>query len=318
MFGVRATPAGQRNNRSSEEARPNSAFDPFREDFEFIVAKLKEEEALGLRQHAAASRAAPRAVDTVLEMESMSEDEANPRVFGETYSILDYGKVNEMYERKVKPNALWEAVRLLRPTSRRSWMITLALVGIVLMLWSASQFRTIEESKSNVLLEQQFWWGFLAGRKRVWQREGYCRTTPVGSQGTVVDSSGQQCLEAELDAETRCCFGGLVPVARTGHGAHCRSCSDADGCCVTQEDCVECCMVPDHWRLLRFQLFALSRNGFPGLTAADFDRFELCQAVCRTHRDSLDRHGQYLGMEGRERCYHIPDERAQTDEHVFG
>lgn len=42
------------------------------------------------------------------------------------------------------------------------------------------------------------------------------------------------------------------------------------GCCGSFTSCVECCLTSDHQTMLRFQIYALSTRGFPGIDIAGF------------------------------------------------
>ena len=335
VSGIRITPAGQRQRSeepTSVAARSSSNFEPFREDFAFIVKKLKQERAEAMRLNRVAptttqeQREQTLVEDTRLEIDfTSSEDETNPKVFGDRFSILDVGVVNEILERKQETqrlgrswwtNDIWEASRLLIPRNKRYGFILLLLITLAVILGAVAQTRrNVEEEtdpKSFAMLKQEFWWGFLAGRQSslVAVQSNRCRISEVGPHGTVVDSSGMQCSVDDLDSKSSCCFGKGAPAEARTHGAHCKTCRDEDGCCDLLHDCVECCLVPDHWRLISFEIFALSQNGFQGLKIGDFDRFELCQALCRTQGSSLDKHGKFKNTDGKTHCYLVNDVRA--------
>jgi hypothetical protein len=335
--GIRITPAGQRQRSeepASVAARSSSNFEPFREDFAFIVKKLKQERAEAMRLNRvtppmAQIRDPPvAALDTRLDLElpspSSSEDESNPKVFGDGFSLLELGAVNEMLERKQATqrrrrscvNDFVEACVLLVPRTKQSGFVVLLLIALAVFFGMVAHTQPIiaeEDSDGIALLKQEFWWGFLArGRQSglVAVQTDHCRISEVGPRGTVVDSHGMQCTVDDLDPKSSCCFGGTAPAETRTHGAHCKTCRDEDGCCDLLHDCIECCLVPDHWQLIRFQIFALSQNGFNGLKASDFDSFELCQALCRTHGSSLDKHGKFRNLDGKTHCYLVNDLRA--------
>jgi hypothetical protein len=100
------------------------------------------------------------------------------------------------------------------------------------------------------------------------------------------------------------------------------------GCCESLLDCVECCLTNDHQTMIRYQIYALSTKGFPGIDVTDFEKFEFCQALCRfeeqrkkkqdlfififvrrTSSKSIDKHGKFLDEKWRF-CYVISDSRA--------
>ncbi len=69
--------------------------------------------------------------------------------------------------------------------------------------------------------------------------------------------------------------------------------------------------MPDHLTLLKFQFFALSRNGFPGVDFREYEAFGLCTALCRTSARSIDKHGKFVDEQFRF-CYLMADARANV------
>jgi hypothetical protein len=283
------------------------------------------------------------APDTVIDLEPVAPAETvagtagmaavpDQLIVGGGYSVLQHGLVSELIERRSRAD--WaEAARLLVPASKKGWVVFGVLVALVLLLGTLAQLRDDGEtqSKGMLLLRKEFWWGVLSTTRgdRGLVTESVaamktCRATTAGPLGTVVDSLGLQCKVSEL-SDSGCCFGGWQPQA-SGAGAHCGTCRDS-GCCQTYLDCVQvsqivavcfsslmsnqCCLVPDHVTLLRFQFFALSRNGFPGVDSREFDTFELCTALCRTSSKSIDMHGKFQDEDNRF-CYLIGDPRANV------
>jgi hypothetical protein len=166
---MRATPVGRRNLKQSQQPR-NLAFEPFKEDFEWIVNKMKSEQ---FRLTAPADVATAVIVpDVVIDIERVVPTQ------GGSFSVLQHGLVSEMLERRNKQDVWYEALLLLIPSSKKGWVLLGVLIGVVLVLASVSQFREVGQAKGALLLRDSFWWGYLAGKSNrlvtVTEKEKVC------------------------------------------------------------------------------------------------------------------------------------------------
>jgi hypothetical protein len=322
--GVRITPSGQRRkeeeSRGEGEEKVSSVFEPFKQDFDFIVKKLKEEQAHRHKIHPVNMiHHPPKAPSHVFEPKVLEKklQRQQQEVFGETYTILDFGTVNEMYETRMrrKDHVVWEAFRLMIPSGKKHWLVLVGMLAVLLILFSVSQLKVMEEEKkpkpnqNNAALESAFWWGFLARpqtRSMFSASSAQCRLSDVGPQGTVVDSEGVKCEVGAVNSVTNCC----KKSSKQSHAVSCQGCNEEQSCCGSLQTCIQCCLLPDHLKLLKFQIFALSTNGFPNLKPNPIESFDLCTAVCRTKTKSLDIHGKFLNPT-LNNCWRVEDERAQ-------
>lgn len=62
-----------------------------------------------------------------------------------------------------KRETVWEALRLLIPSSRKGWVLLFLLAAALLAVASLAQFRVVGEGKGAMLLRESFWWGAFAG-----------------------------------------------------------------------------------------------------------------------------------------------------------
>ncbi len=323
---MRATPFGNRRIKLSQQTTRNLAYEPFKEDFEWIVNNMKRERFLQQQQqqqhtqhqqHQQHAHPHQDSCDQLLREEEHADDvvlsmDPTTTVGGGSFSVLQHNLVNELLLERGRQRSEWsEALRLLVPSSRKGWVLFFVFVVFLALLVSVSQFREDnKQGKGLLMLRETFWWGVLASSGQHQQLQlsehAVCETTVAGPAGQVVDSAGLKCLVEEV-AANGCCFGGFAPA--TSPTNPCIGC--ASGCCGSFLDCVSCCLGPDRMVVLRYQLFALSNRGFPGVDISAFNPFQLCQALCRTSSSSLDSHGKFLNEEQRN-CYLISDKRASV------
>ncbi len=186
----------------SPEPLPEGGFDfaPFREDFEFIVRKLKQERvALASSGGAARPPFTPAASistqrmpttssdrnhnladsngDAIIEIDAPLLEAELPRrdVYGQQYSILESSMVNELYEQRRKTtqyatfaeaySTLSAALRLLVPSTRRGWLTLVGLCSLMIILWSVVALRgstsTMHVNAWGLEWDRRLWWSFV-------------------------------------------------------------------------------------------------------------------------------------------------------------
>ncbi len=294
-------------------------FTPFKEDFEFIVCKLKAERLGLVNWQLAAAVPAVAATrvpqDAIIELgpaDALLLDEparaGGGNVYGQRYSILEHAMINELYERRksLTSTTLRDALTLLMPTSKRGWVALVGLLSMLLVLWTVLALRNSSLAGNSEWSvresDRQLWWAFVT--RRHFQKPATaqrCRTTVVGAAQRVVDSHGVQCRVDMLRAADGCCSAAVND--KVGR-EHCASCRDKDGCCRSYEDCVQCCLTADHMTVLQYQLGALRQKGAQ-VQSDSFDAFAVCQAACRTSSMQMNKHNKFIDP-SHHYCYLIP------------
>lgn len=117
-----------------------------------------------------------------------------------------------------------------------------------------------------------------------------CRNTLLGPYA-FTDDKGVLCRADDLDRKTGCC--------RRGEKNDCATCSLRDRCCDGYEACVSCCLRPGHGAEER--LPHVYRVPGRKSTGAWSTAFELCAAVCKTHRYSTAHENSYISP--RHHCF---------------
>ncbi|KIZ06721.1 putative UPF0454 protein C12orf49lags:Precursor [Monoraphidium neglectum] len=117
-----------------------------------------------------------------------------------------------------------------------------------------------------------------------------CRNTLLGPH-EFTDDRGLLCKASDLNHKTGCC--------RTGAKHSCGTCDLRDRCCAGYESCVSCCLEPGHGAKERLpEVFRVPGKKASGTWQSEF---ELCAAVCRTHRYSTAHENAYISP--RHHCF---------------
>lgn len=197
---MRATPVGRR--KALQQPR-NLAFEPFKEDFEWIVNKMKSERFRLMHEPSKQSdddekKSSLLLPDVAIDMESVAPSNNVVVMGGGNFSVLQHGLVSELLERRSQQETYWEAIRLLVPSSRKGWVLLMLLFAAVLVLGSFSQFQPVgEERKGILLLRETFWWGALAAFKG---------RLVTGKKVCVFLCVSLFCSDASVELRDHCCW----------------------------------------------------------------------------------------------------------------
>ncbi|KAK9814096.1 hypothetical protein WJX72_000564 [[Myrmecia] bisecta] len=110
-----------------------------------------------------------------------------------------------------------------------------------------------------------------------------CNNTAQG-RSAVADDRGFLCLRKDFDSSTGCCV--------TGEQFSCKTCLLDNKCCEEFEQCVSCCLAPQH-DAATVVANVFRSNGRPE-TGRWNSAFEYCRGKCRTTSRSTVHENAYL------------------------
>lgn len=117
-----------------------------------------------------------------------------------------------------------------------------------------------------------------------------CRNTVQGLY-QITDDQGQVCKRDDVNSKTGCCRGGTLH--------DCSTCDLNDRCCLSYEQCVSCCLKPEH------KAGDMAKVAFRAPTRSETghwaDAFEYCKGICRTHGGSTMHENAYISP--RHHCF---------------
>eukprot|EP01062_Namystynia_karyoxenos_P083266 TRINITY_DN9547_c0_g1_i1.p2 TRINITY_DN9547_c0_g1~~TRINITY_DN9547_c0_g1_i1.p2 ORF type:complete len:230 (+),score=45.68 TRINITY_DN9547_c0_g1_i1:82-771(+) len=121
---------------------------------------------------------------------------------------------------------------------------------------------------------------------------GLCRSTQQGRE-LAADDRGGFCVASDIDPSTGCCPATAAPHNCTGCVDAPTAAGDDGGCCRTYENCVSCCLRPDHAQENSATLRHRRATQAVFAAVAPSDPFHFCTVRCRTSSRSVLHQNRY-------------------------